>query len=176
MYLLPVGVNAPLGCPNPLQFAEADAGRVERAFTSSLGVVAPGCSHPSLLGAGASIAAIRQAIASVSTVSRRIIVYLNGHGSPMPAAGFNAYNGTYPYALMARDLRGFDLAVLILNLCHSGAAARAFGVGGVFGGDEPIARLACAELIEEACPGIRLFAASSAGDVTYQDRGCPIGC
>ena len=42
-------------------------------------------------------------------------------------------------------------------------------MGGVFGGDEPIARLACAELIEEACPGIRLFAASSAGDVTYQD-------
>ena len=170
-HLLYMAVNTPRGAPNPLHFAETDACRIARAFTSSRGIVPPHHAF-GLLGQMATIAAIRRTIvASVPWASNILILYWNGHGSPDPTGALAAYDAAYPYTQLAADLNALGLKTLtiILNTCHAGAAIRAFRATVGFAGDAPLVRLAFAEALERACPGARLLVAVSAADVTYED-------
>lgn len=164
VHLLTLAVNAPRGGA-PLAYAEADGGRITRAFTSARGPVSPDHAYP-LLGASATRTAVRKGLAAMQTLCpEHFILYWCGHGS---RTGIALADGLFEYDELGEALAAIPsrTRTFISNTCHAGAAWEPLSrVGGDVSGIEED----WAAALARAVPGLRLLAAVSKTAEAHED-------
>lgn len=163
-HLLAVAVNAPQG-QSVLHFAEDDAGRIARLFTSAHGRVEPQDAKQ-LLGANATIATLRAALHLLRLGQpEHLVIYWCGHGNEY---GIALMDGLFSYQELGAWLEAIPsrTRTVILNTCHAGAAWPVIATTGGIGG---ALELAWADALRRAVPGLRLLAAVSATELAHED-------
>jgi hypothetical protein len=165
--LLSLGVNVTPFAKTALRFAELDAQRVVRAFTSSRGPVSED-EAVLLRGPEARLAAVRDALDMLIIFPPDHFLFAwTGHGGEN---GIALADGILTYDELAYRLGAIDarVKVAIFSTCHAGAARRQFEtrVAGV--GD--LAR-AWRNVLLAASPGLRLFTAVGPDELAHEDAG-----
>lgn len=163
--LLSLGVNKTPFARNVLSFAELDALRMARVFTSSRGPIADE-NATVLLGAQASIDVVRNELDLLAQYPPENILFAwSGHGGD---DGIALTDAILTYAELANRLARIDarVKIAVLSTCHAGAASRPFQttIGGLEGIEAAWQDVLCA-----ACPGLRLFTAVGPHELAYDD-------
>lgn len=172
-FALFVAVNAPMGHPKPLRYAEADARRMRRFFASALGRVRPECTD-AILGRRATRSQVLRYLAALARLPiENLIIYWCGHGGDV---GIQLYDGILTYEEIRLALQAIPsrTKVLLLNTCRAGAARAVLG-GREFGSIDEA--LSVAQLA--SCPGVRILAAVSQTESAHEDhhvRGSRFTC
>lgn len=164
-HLLSVGVNQTPLASKALHFAEADAVRFVRLFTSSRGPVDPGDANL-ILGTDATVAAVREHLQCLAIFPPQNLYFgWCGHGNE---DGIALADGALSYAELGHLLGRINARtkVAVFSTCHSGSAAQLLDVrvAGLAGFDR-----AWHEVLQAACPGLRLFMAGGPNDLAYED-------
>ncbi len=163
--LLSLGVNSTPFAKKALRFAELDAVRLARAFTSSRGPVSAD-GVVVLRGRQANLAAVRAELDMLTLFPPEHLLFAwTGHGGD---DGIALSDGILTYEELAWRLGaiGARVKVAVLATCHAGAARRPFqthiaGVGDI--------GLAWEHVLLAACPGLRLFTAVGPNELAYDD-------
>lgn len=163
--LLSLGVNKTPFATNVLRFAEHDAVRFARTFTSNRGVVREEDASM-LLGRKAHIKAVREALDMFVLFPPECFIFgWSGHGGD---AGIALADEILGYDELGSYLNAIDAhaKVAVLATCHAGAAERMFEtrIAGLEG-----LETAHSEALLAACPGLRLFMAVGPNDLAFDD-------